>query len=198
MNITTSFQTKIIATAVLVLLALQGVAAEVNWIKVSRDGGRVDVRSEFVIEASATDVHAALLSYDQFAQMGDTFAESRYLEPAADGTPRIYTRTEGCIAFFCKTIERYARIEIQSQDKIIVIADPERSDAELSVETWTLTPNGDSTIVGYRHELETGFWMPPLLGNMIIKRSVKSGTEKAAVRVEGLARAQRQVTLAKN
>ena len=186
------------AGIILLLLASQTMAAEVTWIEVERDGGHVDVHSELVIDAPLPEVYAALLNYDQFAQMGDTFAESRYVEPAQDGTPRIYTRTEGCIWFFCKTIDRYARLEVEPQQKIVAIAEPERSDAALSIESWTLTAAGDSTVIEYRHEIETGFWVPPLLGALIINRSVERGTQKAAVRIEQLATANDAPALAQN
>ncbi len=182
---------------ILLFFSGNGVAADVNWVEVTRDGGRVDVRSEFVIDAPLADVRAALLSYDQFDRVGDTFAESRYVEPAADGAPRIYTRTEGCIAFFCKTIERYARLETAPR-KILAIAEPELSDADYSVESWELTAAGDTTVITYRHELEAGFWLPPLLGDMLIKRSVKLGTRKALARVESIALLRPTVRLASN
>lgn len=187
-----------IVAVLLLLLAGQGAASEVKWIKVERDGGRFDVRSELVVNAPLPEVYAALLNYDQFAELGDTFAASRYIEPAADGTPRIYTRTEGCIWFFCKTIERYARLEVEPGRTIRAIAEPDRSDAALSIETWTLTADGDATIIEYRHEIETGFWVPPLLGALVVNRSVEHGTQKAAVTIESLALANRAVTLALN
>jgi len=180
------------------LFAGQTLAAEINWIKVDRDGGQVDVHSQIVINAPAPQVYAALLKYDDFASMGDTFAESRYVEPAADGAPRIYTRTEGCIWFFCKTIERYARLEMEAGYTIKAIAEPELSDAARSVESWVLTADGDATIVEYRHEIDTGFWMPPLIGAMIINRSVKHGTQKAAARIEAMAVSSRAPAYAQN
>lgn len=187
-----------VAGAVLLLLAFQAMAADVNWIEVDRKGGRVDVRSEILINAPLPEVYAALLDYDKFATMGDTFADSRYVEPDADGAPRIYTRTEGCIWFFCKTIERYARLEVEPQQKIVAIADPELSDAALSVESWTLTADGDATVISYRHEIDTGFWVPPLLGALIINRSVEQGTRKAAGRIEEMALSGRAATMARN
>jgi hypothetical protein len=187
-----------VASFVWVLLAGQTMAADVNWIEVDRKGGRVDVRSEILINAPLPEVYAALLDYDKFAKMGDTFADSRYVEPASDGAPRIYTRTEGCIWFFCKTIERYARLEVQPQQKIVAIAEPELSDAAVSIESWTLTADGDSTVISYRHEIDTGFWVPPLLGALIINRSVEKGTQKAAGRIEQLALSHRGTTVAQN
>lgn len=190
--------TRLIALSALFLLAGQALAADINWIDVERNGARVDVRSEIVIAAPVHEVYAALLQYDRFAKMGDTFAESRYVEPATDGAPRIYTRTEGCIWFFCKTIERYARLEVEPYRKIIATAEPELSDAALSIESWTLTAAGDSTVIHYHHEIDTGFRLPPLLGALVINRSVKSGTHKAAARIEELAATSRAPALAQN
>jgi len=181
---------KPILSLVLILMVSGAQAAEVSWIDVQRKGGKVDVSSTLVIDAPVAQVYAALLDYDQFAENGGTFAESHYVEPAADGAPRIYTRTEGCIWFFCKTIERYARLEIEPQ-KIVAIAEPENSDAALSIESWTLTAEGNSTIIEYRHQIDTGFWVPPLLGALIINRSVKKGTQKAAVSIESMALSMR-------
>ena len=181
---------KPILSLVLILMVSGAQAAEVSWIDVQRKGGKVDVSSTLVIDAPVAQVYAALLDYDQFAENGGTFAESHYVESAADGAPRIYTRTEGCIWFFCKTIERYARLEIEPQ-KIVAIAEPENSDAALSIESWTLTAEGNSTIIEYRHQIDTGFWVPPLLGALIINRSVKKGTQKAAVSIESMALSMR-------
>ena len=187
-----------VASISLLLLACQAMAAEVNWVEVERDGSHVDVHSRIVIDAPLPEVYAALLDYDQFARVGDTFAASHYIEPDVDGAPRIYTRTEGCIWFFCKTIERYARLEVQPEQKIVAIADPELSDAARSIETWTLVADGDTTIIEYRHEIDTGFWVPPLLGALIINRSVERGTRKAAGRIENLAIESQALSLAQN
>ena len=81
-------------------------------------------------------------------------------------------------------------MEIEPQ-KIVAIAEPEKSDAALSVESWTLTAEGNSTIIEYGHQIDTGFWVPPLLGALIINRSVKKGTQKAAVSIESMALSMR-------
>ena len=81
--------------------------------------------------APSPEVYDALLEYDKFAELSDSFTESRFIEPAPDGSPRIYTKIEGCILFFCKTVNRYARLELEPKWKITAIAEPELSDAEL-------------------------------------------------------------------
>lgn len=137
--------------------------------------------------APSPEVYDALLEYDKFAELSDSFTESRFIEPAPDGSPRIYTKIEGCILFFCKTVNRYARLELDPKWRITAIAEPELSDAELSIESWELTANGDTTTIDYSHEIKPGFWVPPLIGTLVIRSTVKRSALDAAVRIEELA-----------
>jgi hypothetical protein len=171
----------------MLLATATGFAAEVEWLKVTRSDGSILVRSEMLVEAPPPYVYDALLEYDQFAELSDSFTESRYIEPATDGTPRIYTRIEGCIWFFCKKIDRYARLELEPKRKITSTAEPELSDADFSIEIWEVAEAGEDTRITYSHELKPGFWVPPLLGTLMIKRAVKKSALDAAQRMEELA-----------
>jgi hypothetical protein len=175
------------AAVLLLVLATPAEAAEVEWVKVKRKDGRIDIKSEITIDAPAPEVYDALLEYDKFADLSEDFTESRYIEPAEDGAPRIYTRIEGCIWFFCKTIERYARLDLEPKWKITATGEPDKSDAALSIESWSLSANGNNTVIDYSHEIETGFWVPPLIGTWIIGSSVKRSALSAAIRIEELA-----------
>jgi len=176
-----------VSLVILLLACSQTIAAEVEWLKVKRKDGRIDVRAEVIIHAPTPEVYAALLEYDRLAELSDSFSESRYIEPAGDGAPRIYTKIEGCIWFFCRTVERYARLELEPKRKITAIGEPELSDADLSIESWTLAADGDSTRIDYSMELEPGFWVPPLIGVWAIRGTIKRSAQDTAVRIEALA-----------
>lgn len=176
------------------LIASPLAAAEVEWVKVKRSKRHIDITSEIVIDAPVSEVYDALLEYDVFADVSEDFTESRYIEPAPDGTPRIYTKIEGCIWFFCRTVERTAQLKLYPRWKITAVAEPELSDAELSIETWALTANGDRTTIDYSHEIETGFWVPPLIGTLVIRGTVKRSALDAAIRIEDLAHAAMEQT----
>ena len=162
-------------------------AAHIETLTVQRDHELINVVASMVIDAPRPFVFQALSDYDHFSEMSDSFVESRFIEPAADGTPRIYTRIEGCIWFFCRTIERYARLELQPVTRIVSIVEPGASDANYAREEWVLEDLGVSTRVYYRHDLQPNFWVPPGIGVWAIRSALSRTTLKAASRIELMA-----------
>ncbi len=177
----------------IVLLAVAGSqalhAAEIRQLDVERADGRVTVNSEILIAAPQAAVFAALSDYEKFSELSERYLESGFVEPAGDGAPRIHTVVEGCVLFFCQTIERYARLELTPDTQIEAVVDVELSDLRFGHETWELSSEGDSTRV-YRHELEPDFWVPPVIGVWAIKRILVGDALKAAMRIEQLALTQ--------
>jgi hypothetical protein len=162
-------------------------AAKIEQITVERNGKLINVNASMLIYAPRALVFIALADYDRFSDLSDAYVESRFIEPAADGTPRIYTRVEGCIWFFCRTIERYARLELEPITRIVASVEPELSDADYAREQWDLEPLGKVTRVYYKHDLEPNFWVPPGIGTWAIRRVLEKSATKAADRIEKLA-----------
>jgi hypothetical protein len=165
-----------------------GWAATIRTVQIDRKDGRYVLESETYLDAPPNAVFRVLTDYDQFAQISSVFEESRFVGSDDDGTPLVYTRVEGCVWLFCKTMERVERLEFNAPDFIATTALPARSDFRYSRSEWQLSPEGDhGTRVQYRLEMEPDFWVPPLLGPMLIKRKLVQGGADAVVRIEGLA-----------
>jgi len=165
-----------------------GWAATIRTVQIDLKDGRYLLESDTFLQAPPNAVFRVLTDYDQFARISSVFEESRFVGADDDGTPLVYTRVEGCVWFFCKTMERVERLEFESPDFISTTAIPERSDFRYSRSEWQLSPEGDTgTRVMYRLEMEPDFWVPPLLGPLIIKRKLVKGGADAVERIEGLA-----------
>jgi hypothetical protein len=132
-------------------------------------------------------VYRALSDYEHFAELSTRFKESRFLEPAPDDQPRIYTQVEGCVWFFCRTVGRYAQLELIPYTRITATVEPEESDVSYGVETWDLVKVRDTTEVSYTHEMDPKFWIPPVLGLWAIKRVLNKDALASAERIEELA-----------
>ena len=166
-----------------------GWAATIRTVQIDRQDGRYVLVSDTFLQAPPNAVFRVLTDYDQFARISSVFEESRFVGPDDDGTPLVYTRVEGCVWFFCKTMERVERLEFTAPDFIATTALPARSDFRYSRSEWQLSPEGDNgTRVLYRLEMEPDFWIPPVLGPMILKRKLVQGGADAVTRIEVLAK----------
>ncbi|HEY3518825.1 MAG TPA: hypothetical protein VGL98_17375, partial [Gammaproteobacteria bacterium] len=116
------------------------------------------------------------------------YKESRYLEPAADGTPIVYTRMEGCALWHCMTLERTERLETQAPYWIKSTVLPEGSNFKHATSEWVLEPEGAGTKMTYKLELEPDFFVPPIIGPWYLKRTLSQGGLRAVTRIERLAR----------
>ncbi|MEO0971827.1 MAG: SRPBCC family protein, partial [Pseudomonadota bacterium] len=162
-------------------------------ILVERDGQRYQVESHTVIEAPLEAVYGVLSDYDHLHELSTAFEETRVVEGADSPHDRlVYLRARGCVAFFCRTIERYDRLALTPPQEISAVAvappqdtpDAKASPIPYSRSHWRLTEEVDGTHVYYSLEMEPPFWVPPLVGPWAVKRKLARGAEDAAQRVE--------------
>lgn len=180
--------------ASIVALALAGAAAgalhgaTIRTVSIDHDDGRYRLTSSTYLDAPREAVFQVLTDYQQFERISSVFEESRYLPPDADGTPMVYTRLEGCLLFFCRSVERVERLETEAPGFIRTTADPARSDFRYARSEWRLESEQACTNVLYSIELEPDFWVPPVIGPWMIKRHLVRGGADAVVRIEEFAR----------
>ena len=149
------------------------------------------VTADMQVTAPRDMVFSMLADYEGLDNLSSRFKESRVLEPAADGAQRIYTRVEGCVWFFCRSISRYAQLTLLPPGEIRAEVEPEGSDLYLGRERWLLEHSGAGTRIIYTHELDPKFWVPPLIGPYVLKRTLRGDALAVAERMEAIAR-QRQ------
>jgi hypothetical protein len=71
-----------------------------------------------------------------------------------------------------------------------VTVDPERSDVEFGRGTWLLAADEEGTLLDYEVEMKPRFWVPPVLGPLVIKAVIRSRGIRAVRRLEYLASGQ--------
>jgi hypothetical protein len=165
-------------------------AAAIDGLDVTRQRGRYSLEANARLDATPESVYAVLTDFDDnaYSRISRVYKESRYLEPAADGTPVVYTRMEGCVLWHCMTLERTERLETDPPRWIKSTALPEGSNFKHSTSEWVLEPDGDGTLMRYTLEMEPDFFVPPLIGPWYLKRTLAQGGLRAVTRIERLAR----------
>jgi hypothetical protein len=170
------------------LLALPAaVPADLREIEVERDENRYRVNSEAYFAASRKDMYRVLTNYDLFEQFSSVYVEARNIEKDDQGRPRFFTRMQGCLLFFCRSFVRQGHLLLTPHSEILAVAEPEQSDFEYSRERWRLTSEGVGTRLQYDLEMQPSFWVPPLIGPYVIRRSLRANAADAADRIEALA-----------
>ena len=165
-------------------------AATIDAFDVEKEKGIYSFQANVHLAATRESIYAVLTDFNDnaYSRISRSYKESRYLEPAADGTPIVYTRMEGCAGKRCISFARTERLETDAPRWIKSTAIPEQSDFKHAMSEFVLEPAGDGTMMVYRTEVEPDFWLPPLIGPWYLKRTISRGAIRAVTRIEGLAR----------
>jgi hypothetical protein len=169
--------------------------ATLRSVDVSRQEDRYRVVADTHLAAPPEAVYKVLLDFDsdRYQRISEIYKESSYLPPDIDGTPLVYTRVEGCLLSFCRSMRRVERLEVVTPQFIRSRTVPERSDFKYSLSEWTFTPEGGGTRVTYSMEMEPSFWLPPFVGPWFLKRTLMQGAPTAIDNIEHLAQQEQQL-----
>ena len=169
------------------MLSATAPAADLRDVTVKFVDDRYYLVSKAWFDASREDLFRVLTDYDLFVDFTSAFVETRNVEPDEQGRPRFFTRMEGCVLMFCKSMRRHGHLVLKPPNEIIAVADPEHSDFAYSRERWHLQPEGSGTLMTYDFEMEPKFWVPPVIGPFFIKRTLREGGIDAVDRIEAIA-----------
>jgi hypothetical protein len=183
-----------ITTLLACCVAGSGSSATLKTVEVKRERERYEVVADTHLDAPVGDIYSVLTNFDHdgYQQISEIYKESSYLPPDSDGTPLVYTRVEGCLLLFCRSMRRVERLEVVKPSRILATVLPDRSDFKYSRAEWTLEPEGDGTRVVYRMQMEPAFWLPPFVGPWFLRRTLLRGAPTAVGRIEELAQALEQ------
>jgi uncharacterized protein YndB with AHSA1/START domain len=175
------------------LVASSGRPGTIRTLEITHEDGRYHLVANSLLDAPPEALFAVLTDYDDdaFSRISEIYKESGYLPPDGDGTPLVYTVVEGCLLFYCRTMSRVERLEVDKPHLIRTTTLPERSDFKYSRSEWLLQPEQGGTRVIYRQDAEPDFPVPPFIGPRLIKSTLLKGGADAIDHLEELANAER-------
>ena len=180
-----------LASLALIPLWQATAAAELRDISVELVDDRYNMSSKAYFAAAPERLYRVLSDYDLFIQFTSAFVEAYNLPPDHRGRPGFYTRMKGCVLMFCKSFERRGHLVLEPNEEIVAIVDPGSSDFKYARERWHLAPEGDGTVLTYSFEMEPDFWVPPVIGPYLIKRTLREDGRDALDRIEALAQGRK-------
>lgn len=170
------------------LLAPGARAGEVLNSDVQHHGGVYRVEIEMEIAGSFDRVRAIITDYGRMARLSDILKASS-VERVHGGGIRRHLKFKVCILFFCfrpTLVEEIREIGTHTVRTTVI---PSLSDFKSGGSEWQMTAlDPDHTRVRVEYRLEPDFWIPPLIGPLIIKDVLLKAAKQVINRTEKLAR----------
>jgi hypothetical protein len=161
-------------------------AARFEQLVVSHKRGVYSLRAVMLLDAPPAAVRDSMLDFEHLHLLSEAILESRRMRDLPKGAV-VYTRSRGCIGFFCRDLRKTETVEVQG-DSIQTRTIAEQSNV-IGTARWTIEAAGASTRVRWESDVDPQFFVPPLLGPPLMKRALKREGEALAA---GLERAAQQ------
>lgn len=141
------------------------------------------------ITAPASAVRAVVNDVDQLARTNDSIRLSRVLSTSPDGSWVRQLRLRQCVLVFCFDIDFVERVHADANGDLRTTVLPGRGNFRQGEAVWQITPLADgSTRMVMEASQEPDFWIPPVIGPLIMKRTFTHEVEETIVNIERLAR----------
>ena len=177
----------VVALLAAVLLPAPLWAAEIRSLEFTREEDRYHVVSDVFMEAPPKAVYDVLIDYENFHRLSSAFIETRFIEPIVDGRGLVFLHMEVCVLFYCKDVKLVEEIRVEPGMRVEVTILPEQSDLNYGWSSWDVSSAEGGSLVRYELRMQPGFWIPPVIGPMIMKSVARSRGLRAARRVEAIA-----------
>ncbi len=185
-------------------------AAEMLKMEVERKGKRYFLDSSLLVDVPKNTMFEVLTDYNNMHHFSRGIKQSQEVTPAADGTRRVFSHLQGCVAFICRSVEKVELMDTIENQRIVTLLLPELSkNVRWNKTQWDLLEvqvKADDaskvdkilTQIDYKMEFEPGFWVPPLLGTYMIKKSLAKDGLEIVERMEKYAQGRSEISFEKN
>ena len=165
-------------------------ANDITEFEVTEDEGVFYIKASVVLHAPAEYVHGVLTDYVHIYRLNPSIIESEVLASADNNIARIRTKVIGCVAFYCEEIERVEDVRILASGDIQAKIVPESSQFKSGVTLWQIRSMGKDSRLTYYAEMEPDFFIPPIIGNAIVKAKLRDEIMTSFRRLEKIASIQ--------
>lgn len=151
--------------------------------------GVYSVEMDMEIEADIDAVRTIITDYAGIHRVSNLLTESSLVEaPEEDGIRRRLV-SKICILFFCVESEIVEDVEEVGRDTVLTTVVPELSDFLSGNSRWHIQNlDQEHSLLRFRYDMEPDFWIPPVIGPLLIKRKLLREAEDTIEMIEALAR----------
>lgn len=150
-------------------------AFELDAVEAGRDGAVFELRIDARFDATPAQVLATLTDFDRIHELHPGITGSRSLGAFDADSEEVYSRFEGCVLFFCRTVHRVERFSVRGGSLFAEDIQGRGSFSQGRSE-WRLSPHGEGARLRYATRFVPDFWVPPLIGARVVARFMERMT----------------------
>jgi len=152
------------------LAIAEAAAADINALDITQNGDKFSITFDAVVNAPAYSVYKVLADYARLDELSPVIvAINVYRSPDGKGE-RVRSVLKSCIGPFCRKITQVEDVIESNDDTITATMVPALSDFSSGHCVWRIVKDGSRTRLHYEATRTVAFWMPPLIGTLLIKR----------------------------
>ena len=156
-------------------------------VQVTSHDGHYHLHFEVVVAAPPARVIALITNYNHLRRLSPDIVSSAIIPGPGNLKVRMVMRT--CVAWFCKTVHKTEYVFMGAHGQITTQAIPAESDFRYQWERWHIRASKHGgTRISYHSGLAPGFFVPPLIGPWLIRRTIRHDLAVSVRRLSRLAR----------
>jgi len=160
---------------------------EIHHIDVQYKRGVYKLEFDATINADHESVYAVVTDYDNLDRLSAALVDSALISSPEDQTKRRRLVMKACVLIFCFKAKMVEKIEEIGKEIILMTIIPEESDFRSGNTEWRLTSiNEEQSRIQFKSTEEPDFWIPPLIGPMILKRKLIREAKETLKQIEVL------------
>ena len=162
-------------------------AAETESAAISFEGGTYQYTFVARLTGSAAAVHDIVTDFDGMQRINDDIIVSRILARYANGELKRQLKIRHCILVFCFDLNFVERVH-ESQGHLTTTIVPEESTFLDGTASWQIESLDDThTRISVSARQTPSFWIPPVIGPLILKRVFMSEVAETCANIERIA-----------
>lgn len=155
-------------------------------VGVTSSHGQYQLDFSVLVAAPPRRVIALITNYNHLRRLSPDIVSSSILPDARRLKVRMVMRT--CVVWFCKTVHKTEYVFLGADGVITTEAVPAQSDFRYQWERWHVYAVAGGTRISYHSGLAPNFYVPPLIGPWLIRRTIRHDLTVSILRLQRLAR----------
>lgn len=164
---------RVCCLVILILCTSASTADGLEELSVTDADGEYSLRIVDVLNVPADYVRKVITDYKHAYRIDHTITKVEVLPVDHDEVVRVRNLSKHCVGPFCFDIAWTGDVTETSDGDIVVRTIPELSDFVSGAAIWHIRSQGERTWVSYESNLKPAFFIPPVIGDIIIKKNIK-------------------------